>query len=1387
MKFGLYVYILLVCSQLNIIAGGLAVGKRQNLEFIQSSGQLKSEISLADLNLKIDFYAQTKFGKILISKNGFSIQVESFFKNDESQDEETLLATNIHLAKSSAFHLVNIEFVNSNNDAIVSPEFENQGYLNFYNTNGRPIVYVKSFKRVIVSNLYPNIDLVFYENAFGELEYDFQVGIGGNPKLIQMKFSYQDVLGFDSTGNLEIITRFNNLIKDKPIAYQLSSENKVDVAFKLNNDLLSFDLEHYDKSKPLTIDPVIRINSSYYGGTGEDVIYRMKLDSKGNQYYAGYTQSVNLIASQNGYQVNNAGFEDAFLAKFDSSGSRVWATYFGGAGFDIAYDIALDNNENPIIAGETNSDSLIATANSHQTAFGGGIADGFVAKFNSNGSLAWATYLGGLAEDKFNGVSCDNFGNIYTIGFTKSDDAIFSGGYQQTRAGKNDAMLIKFNPNGERTWGTYFGGNEDDFFNKVVVGGSDVYAIGSTQSNNLSINNSTNYSGNYDVLLTKFTSNGNIGFSRYFGGTEFDSGNSIAWDTTGDGYVYAIGSTKSSLATTKYAVQSSIGGFYDAAYYGTGKDGSTYVISYFGGESNDFGNDIFYVDNCIYVVGSTISQTGIAKSGYQNSSNGKQEGYFAKINSENLLFGSYFGGNGNDDIRTIAVNKDKYYIAGFTESSSSISAAGAYQTNYAGNADGFFASFFNTKFDLIASGDYCVGQTVPFIVNTNITFNPNTLYKTELSDVAGNFGANPILLATKTSISGNLSFLLSKDILGDSVNGVRFIRIRSTSPEYISNIQKIGINNKLTISKVTTTACVNQAILFSSNSPTVKSQFEWDFGDSVIKTSNNSITMSFSTPGLNKLKLTRTIKNACTEIDSITFLINDGPIYEIKIQDVYCSKSSGTFQVIRKDTLQTPSSITKVSVVNGNNIIKIKEGIYSFNIEDVGALSKILFFKAEVESNCSNTYNKESKFYGNSIFSLEGETMPLIGVEYTYFIKRSFWEEPQNVNWVVDTTFCKTLSKNQDSIKLIFLKNGISSIYVQLIGTASRCVKDYTFELTVQGNDKANFTPRPDTLCNTDRIVFSTGFSSEVVNTWYFYNQSKTITIESNTFKPTFIDYTGVCYLKLVKRFKNNNTSDSIIRKIIVNNNVNTFVSIVNKFCLGINKIEIIPENLQITTNISFIYEDEEILDTIVKVNNFNYNYLPKKRKSANNGIMIYPTKIKFNSVYDQPITACFSGGTIYGAVSIETAPKIEEPEIRFLNGNLETDSANEYLWIFNNSKTITTRSIANPENGNYHLKVKYGDCYSYSSTYTLNRNSIEESPYMSFQISQKSEKIEVNSISNIKYRLHFTNMLGNELFSSNENLGNVSIPIVGLPSGVYLLQLTSVDESIVKKIILER
>ncbi len=186
--------------------------------------------------------------------------------------------------------------------------------------------------------------------------------------------------------------------------------------------------------------------STYFGGPGSDNGYSIFCDTSLNLYLSGSTNSTSGIASTNPFQASLAGGFDAFLAKFNSSGSFKWATYYGGTANDCAYSVCSNGTNKVFLGGSTGSNSGIASSGAYQNTFGGGSSDAFVGVFDSTGQRTWASYLGGSGSDSSKAVALDLAQNIYTCGVTASNAAISTANsFQQYFGGGTfDAFVAKF-------------------------------------------------------------------------------------------------------------------------------------------------------------------------------------------------------------------------------------------------------------------------------------------------------------------------------------------------------------------------------------------------------------------------------------------------------------------------------------------------------------------------------------------------------------------------------------------------------------------------------------------------------------------------------------------------------------------------------------------------------------------------------------------------------------------------------------------------------------------------------------------------------------------------------------------------------------------------------
>jgi hypothetical protein len=228
---------------------------------------------------------------------------------------------------------------------------------------------------------------------------------------------------------------------------------------------------------------------TFYGSPGDDRGFGCAADASGNVYLSGFTSSTASIATTNGHQPAFGGTGDAFLVKFNSSGVRQWGTYYGGSLNEWAWYCCTDPAGNVYITGDatTTTGTAVASSNGHQPAYGGGSYDGFLVKFNTGGTRQWGTYYGGAGEEIGLACAADAAGNAYMVGLTNTatGTAIATPGSHQPVHGGGawDMYLVKFDVNGVRQSGTYYGGTGLEQDGDCTTGPSgEVYIAGYTPS-----------------------------------------------------------------------------------------------------------------------------------------------------------------------------------------------------------------------------------------------------------------------------------------------------------------------------------------------------------------------------------------------------------------------------------------------------------------------------------------------------------------------------------------------------------------------------------------------------------------------------------------------------------------------------------------------------------------------------------------------------------------------------------------------------------------------------------------------------------------------------------------------------------------------------------------
>ncbi len=262
-----------------------------------------------------------------------------------------------------------------------------------------------------------------------------------------------------------------------------------------------------------------------WGTNGEDEFgLDMALDSDGNIFVTGYTEG-DLDGNA------NIGAYDIFLTKLDNDGNKIWTKLWGTSPEnDIGYALATDAKGNIFVTGMTCGSIDGVAPDRWQD------CDIFLTKWNKNGTMAWIKQWGSTKDDEGRDVGLDIEGNIFVVGY--------AGALSDSKPGdEGEAFLTKWNNDGVKQWTRQWkvGGSSlavDAVGNIFVTGGA------SSTEGNPSF-------GSSDIFLTKVNGNGDFQWTKQWGSSEYERGNSVSVDPSGN--IFVTGSTAGSIDGNTYA------------------------------------------------------------------------------------------------------------------------------------------------------------------------------------------------------------------------------------------------------------------------------------------------------------------------------------------------------------------------------------------------------------------------------------------------------------------------------------------------------------------------------------------------------------------------------------------------------------------------------------------------------------------------------------------------------------------------------------------------------------------------------------------------------------------------------------------------------------------
>lgn len=857
-------------------------------------------------------------------------------------------------------------------------------HYNFQKGLGALPIQANLFEEIIFENVYEGIDWKLYVDN-NQIKQEFIVKPFANQNLIDLeyrttgkldiqntKISFSNPLGVFTEGDLYCYqNEKSNTIKAKYISsHQI--ENKKDI--KIYTYSVKIKTENYIHNQTLIIDPILDWSTLYGGGNDEDG--HSIFNDGTNTWVAGHSLSFNFPTSDPGsptyFQGSNAGgFGDAFILKFSNNGNLLWATYYGGTSNDEASAI-YSNGTNVWVAGYTGSVDF-PVLNPGNGAFysganSGGI-DGFITKFSTNGALIWSTYCGGITNDNISAIHCNN--NELFVGGT-SDSPNFpllnSGNYFQSYAAANDGFIMKFNANNNLIWSTFLGGSGNDLINTLQTNGNNLFIGGYTNSTNfITLNASTFFqaanAGSYDGFVSKFTLNGALNWSTYFGGNNSDRINSLTLSNNALWVTGISSSTNMPLFNPGGPSfnQSTNNGFSDGFISKFSFSGALQWSSYYGGSSTDFLTSITSDGKNVFVGGYTNSTNLFTQNPglggyYQNTNAGFFDAILLKFDTVSACkWASYFGNSSNDYIDAIACNGSKIFATGYTQSyffpTLNPGAGAYYQSTNATGLDCFVTTFKNcTNPTLtVTTSPPCIGNPFSLFVNgyagaTYQWLGPQSFFSTQ---------QNPTITNVTASNSGNYSIIVS--VPNGCINS-DFINVT------------MNVSPTVTVSS-NSTVCSGDTIKLFTNANT---SYSWTGAASFSSTNQNPIIVNSSTLNAGNYYVSSTNSVGCYGTASLVVNVYPYPLNVVSGSGTVCVggainlTSNSAIQYSWQGPNNYTANIQNPTILNAN---VINQGYYVITISDANNCKKTdsVFVMVSICTDLNSNYvsNSSLSLYPN--------------------------------------------------------------------------------------------------------------------------------------------------------------------------------------------------------------------------------------------------------------------------------------------------------------------------------------------------------------------------------------------------------------------------------------
>ncbi len=421
--------------------------------------------------------------------------------------------------------------------------------------------------------------------------------------------------------------------------------------------------------------------NTFVGGTGDDDVQALVVDGSGNIFIAA-TSSASWGAPVRAF----SGASDVSVARFSSVGVLQWNTFLGGTNAEWAtgaslgaggslyithhsgtWGTPLNNGYDSGLArlGQTDgvlqwntfvSDAGAYTSNatavttdgsglvyvagdawnswgSPVNAHSGGV-DGYAARLSGAGTRQWHTYMGTTVNDQVSAVRVNAAGEVFVVGVMAAD----WGGPVRPYSGLTDALVAKFDPDGQRIWLTCLGGNNYDVGHSLALDGAGNIYVGGYSYASWGTPVRA-FSTGVDAFVARLGSNGALQWHTFLGGLSTDMALGLVPTPSG------IAAAGISLATWGTPLRAYTGGT-DTFVAGLDANGVLLWNTFVGGAGNDSANRLSAAaDGTLHVIGSSSAGWGSPVNAYA----GGTDVFVASVGPAGALnWHTFFGSAGND-------------------------------------------------------------------------------------------------------------------------------------------------------------------------------------------------------------------------------------------------------------------------------------------------------------------------------------------------------------------------------------------------------------------------------------------------------------------------------------------------------------------------------------------------------------------------------------------------------------------------------------------------------------------------------------------------------------------------------------------------------------------